>query len=54
VISRNLLRHRKEMIRIGYRPDRRTITDLIDSHLEALDEIESLNLQINYLEGRGL
>lgn len=40
MISRELLQYRREMIRIGYRPDRRTIVDIIESHLEALDEIE--------------
>lgn len=37
-----MLQYRREMIRIGYRPDRRTIVDIIESHLEALDEIDRL------------
>jgi hypothetical protein len=42
MISREMLRYRLEMIRIGYRPDRRTITDIIESHIEAWDEIDRL------------
>lgn len=42
MISREMLRYRLEMIRIGYRPDRRTITDIIESHIEAHDEMDRL------------
>lgn len=46
MISADMLRYRKEMIRTGYRPNRRTVTDIIDSHLEALAEIEHLRNEL--------
>jgi len=37
-----MLRHQLWLMRVGYRPDRRNIRQLIDSHLEALAEIDRL------------
>lgn len=42
MISRELLQHRRWTMAIGYRPDWKSMVAIVDSHLEALDEIDRL------------
>ena len=42
MISRELLRHRLWSISIGYQPHHTVVRTIVESHLEALDEIDRL------------
>lgn len=51
MIEKWLLQHYTEMIRGGYRPNRKTIQQIIDSHLEALVKLEELTTVNRHLSG---